>query len=493
MTLSNILLLSSLVAVASTRTIRGGQAAATARNLRNRIIGGTTAQEDRYSFAVSLQDGIGHFCGGTLISPDVVVSAAHCAGGSYDVVVGRHHHSDRDGEEIGVAKEMKHPDYDEHTTNNDYMLLFLDRPVEGDVKFASITDNFVGVSEAVTVVGWGDIDIDSDVSTLADELQEIEVYTVSNQECDDSEGLVDGWEDNYHGQITSSMLCAEHPTEKDACQGDSGGPLVKKSGRGNNEEFELVGVVSWGVGCAHNDFPGIYARVSAEYDWIKKEVCKRSSHPPTNFGCSSGNVVQEDDYISPNGSDDSVPTFEPTLSPTFAPSSEPTISPTFAPTLSPSIESDSRSNVGSSGSGIWRTVVNENFSGGFGTFKSDGQGSKYYPSAKNRSGVARIQETSSISSIDLTLHNNESIVRVNFSAYVVVFEPNDEVCLDVSIDDSEYVQQRCWSLSDISNKEWINMSADFTASDSLSIRFRCNGDSKHDDVLIDEVQVQASS
>merc|ERR1712176_1161830 len=188
-----------------------------------------------------------------------------------------------------------------------------------------------------------------------------------------------------------------------------------------------------------------------------------------------------DDSISYIISDDSVPT------------SEPTLSPTFAPTLSPSLESDSRSNLGSSGSGIWRTVVDENFSGGFGTFKSDGQGSKYYPSAKNRSGVARIQETSSISSIDLTLHNDESIVRVNFSAYVVVFEPDDEVCLDVSIDDSEYVQQRCWSLSDISNKKWVNMSTDFDAWGSLSIRFRCSGDSKHDDVLIDEVQVQASS
>jgi len=473
----------------SAKTIRGGGAAATARDLRNRIIGGTTAQEGRYSFAVSLQDRIGHFCGGTLISPDVVISAAHCAGGSYDVVVGRHHRDDRDGEEIGVVKELSHPRYDPHSTNNDYMLLFLERPVEGDVKFADVTEDFVGVSESVTVVGWGDVDIDSDVSTLADELQEVEVYTISNQDCDDSEGMVDGWEDNYNGQITSSMLCAEHPKEKDACQGDSGGPLVKKSGSGNSEDFDLVGVVSWGAGCAHDDFPGVYARISAEYDWIKKEVCNRSSYPPANFGCSGGNIVQEDESVSDNSSDDSVPTFEPTLLPTFAP----TLSPTLSPTLAPTLERSNSSKYVSSGSGIWRTVVDEDFSGGFGTFKSDGQGSKYYRSAKDRSGVARIQETSSISSIDLALNKNESIVRVNFSAYVVIFELDDEVCLDASIGGSDYVEQRCWSLGHVNNKEWTDMSADFDASGSLSIRFRCNGDSKHDDVLIDEVQVQASS
>jgi len=130
--------------------------------------------------------------------------------------------------------------------------------------------------------------IDDDVSIGADELQEVELYTISNQDCDDSEGRINGSKDDYHDQITSSMLCAEHPKQKDACQGDSGGPLIKKSGSGDNEDFELVGVVSWGVGCAQDDFPGVYARVSAEYDWIKKEVCSRSSDPPANFACGSG-------------------------------------------------------------------------------------------------------------------------------------------------------------------------------------------------------------
>jgi len=290
--LSTLVVLSTLAAVATGKTIRGGEHH---RELqRNRVIGGSEAQEDRYSFAVSLQDRMGHFCGGTLISPDTVLSAAHCGDDDYNVVVGRHDHGDRDGEVMSVKKVLKHPGYESDTTNNDYMLIFLDKPVSvNNIKFASVTDNLVRANEAVTVVGWGDMDIDLDEEELPDELREVEVYTISNNECDDSEGVIDGERDSYNGQITSSMLCAEHPKRKDACQGDSGGPLVKRSGSGSGEEFELVGVVSWGVGCAHDDFPGVYARVSAEYPWIKEEVCKRSSQPPASFRCGGGSSANQ--------------------------------------------------------------------------------------------------------------------------------------------------------------------------------------------------------
>merc|ERR1712232_1422399 len=173
-------------------------------------------------------------------------------------------------------------------------------------------------------------DIDLDEEELPDELQEVEVYTIGNKECDDSEGVIDGERDSYNGQITSSMLCAEHPKRKDACQGDSGGPLVKKSGSGSGEEFELVGVVSWGVGCAHDDFPGVYARVSAEYQWIKEEVCKRSSLPPASFSCGDGS--SDDDGI------DDPPTLSPSLAPTLLPTilaetDSLSLSPTLLPTI----------------------------------------------------------------------------------------------------------------------------------------------------------------
>jgi len=242
----------------------------------------------------------------------------------------------------------------------------------------------------------------------------------SDSECDDSEGVIDGDRDNYHGQITSSMLCAEHPKRKDACQGDSGGPLVKKSGSGSGEEFELVGVVSWGVGCAHDDFPGVYARVSAEYRWIKEEVCKRSSHPPASFGCKGGSTIQTANTPQNN-------LFE-------ADDSEP--------------ESSSASMFvsNSDSSGSWRTVIEEDFRGGFGKFRTGGEGSKHYPTAKDRSGVALIENTSTLSSNVITLNSGESRIRVDFSAYVVVFEENDKFCLDSSSGGSSYSEEICWSL-----------------------------------------------
>merc|ERR1711862_144262 len=128
---------------------------------------------------------------------------------------------------------------------------------------------------------------DDDVSASADELREADLITISNQECSKSRGKVDGSRDDYHGDITSAMLCATSPKRKDSCSGDSGGPLVKKSGSGDDEEFDLVGIVSWGIECAHDDFPGVYTRISAQYDWIKKEVCRRSSCPPASFDCSA--------------------------------------------------------------------------------------------------------------------------------------------------------------------------------------------------------------
>ena len=69
--------------------------------------------------------------------------------------------------------------------------------------------------------------------------------------------------DAYGNQITSNMICAASPG-KDSCQGDSGGPLVTQE----NDHYTLVGVVSWGYGCAMANYPGVYARVTAQMNWI---------------------------------------------------------------------------------------------------------------------------------------------------------------------------------------------------------------------------------
>ena len=87
----------------------------------------------------------------------------------------------------------------------------------------------------------------------------VEVPYVDEQTC----------EDDYTGyEITELMICAGEKG-KDSCQGDSGGPLVAYDAENSPV---LVGVVSWGIGCAYEGYPGVYARVSAFVEWISQTI-----------------------------------------------------------------------------------------------------------------------------------------------------------------------------------------------------------------------------
>jgi len=514
-----------------------------------RIINGDDAPEYKYSFAVSLADSIGHFCGGSMIAPDTVLSAAHCAGGRYDVIVGMHHVKDKNVDVVGVKKELKHPNYRASTTNNDYMLLFLDRAIDVDIEvtYVTLSDRFVGKNEPATVVGWGDTHISDKVQELAKELQEVEVYTMDNDDCDDSEGEIGGFKDNYHGQITDSMLCARHPQEKDACQGDSGGPLVIVNGDGS---FEQVGVVSWGVGCAHDDFPGVYARVSQEYEWIKEEVCNRSKFKPA-YLCGSGvnintgggsntstsSVATPDPTREPTRPPTRQPTRQPTRPPTSPPSNppvnnpSPTPDPTRKPTPEPTFKVHSAVvevvgskptasqfvNVGFTSASDneedrhWTNIESEDFHTSLGIFNQDAHiDTKFLSQRKGRLGVVRIENESTLTSGPISLLDGNTLVEVTLAAYVVVFEETDLFCLESSKDGRQWQQEKCWmvpattqgnqnpvappGIEYVPNKVWINLSAEFAwYQSSVRLRFSCFGDHKHDDVLIDKVDIRAFS
>lgn len=90
-----------------------------------RIIGGREAMKARFSYSVSLKDDWGSFCGGSLIAPDVILSAAHCAGGDYIAIIGRHDLDTNEGDEVKISSEIVHDDYDPMTTDNDFMVLIL--------------------------------------------------------------------------------------------------------------------------------------------------------------------------------------------------------------------------------------------------------------------------------------------------------------------------------------------------------------------------------
>ncbi|KAL3803199.1 hypothetical protein HJC23_003474 [Cyclotella cryptica] len=441
--------------------------------MEQRIIGGSQAGSGRYSYAVSLQDGIGHFCGGSLIARDVVLTAAHCQGGKYDVVIDRYDLTSKDGESIPMDHEVPHPKYNDKTTDNDFNLVFLSRPTNQNVVLANLNDNknSPSVGEEVYVMGWGDTTEDDYTQKLADKLMEVSVNVISNDECDKSSGEIGGWSESYHGQISDKMLCAKD-NGQDACQGDSGGPLIIKGKDGSGADDVQVGVVSWGIGCANKNFPGVYSRISGAYDWIKSEVCSKSQDPPASLCGGSG-----------GGGQDSNP--EP-------PSSNPKPPKPSPPSPSPPSSGG--------GNGKWRTVLSEDFESGYGSFRRGGRHAKLYKAAKFREGVIRIQNgkgpKSSFYSDDITL-NGESDFRVTFSFMAISMEDDDNFCLDYSTDSGKtWSEVECWSTKkdDFNNKIWEdNVTVEFSdgKADEINIKFRCNGNSNKDDVLFDKVEVEA--
>lgn len=199
-----------------------------------------------------------------------------------------------------MKRELPHPNYDSHSTDNDFMLVFLNEATTANnVDLVSLNSepSVPSLDESVTVMGWGDTDIRDHVSETSDALMHVRVNVISNEECDASEGSIDGYYDNYNDQITENMLCAKR-NERDSCQGDSGGPLVIRGGSAGSDV--QVGVVSWGIGCASEHFPGVYARVSRAYDWIESEVCNGSSFASeAGFDCNNRAASNDGMVLNP--------------------------------------------------------------------------------------------------------------------------------------------------------------------------------------------------
>ncbi|XP_074428692.1 acrosin-like [Larus michahellis] len=238
----------------------------------SRVVGGTDAQPGAWPWIVSIQDpweaGTGHICGGSLISSQWVLTAAHCFINArhismWRVVVGATRLS-RLGPEVqvrNIRRLLVHQHYNNISQSNDIALLELNHPVQCSyyTQLACVPDASLRVSELTTcyVSGWGATAARSAKS--ADVLQEAQVHLIDINLCNSSR-----W---YRGAIHSHNLCAGYPQGGiDTCQGDSGGPLVCKDK--SAEYFWLVGLTSWGRGCARARQPGIYTSTQHFYNWI---------------------------------------------------------------------------------------------------------------------------------------------------------------------------------------------------------------------------------
>lgn len=235
----------------------------------NRIIGGTDAEIEDWPWQVSLLQGGQHVCGGALVTPRWVVTAAHCFSGSkkelsrWKVVTGETYLK---GLLAGssVDRIIINGQYDAALNNYDIAMMRLYSPVSVGVKRRPVClppkDFGLLDGAMMTVTGWGYLEEDGKVSP---ELQQAPIQLIGRSKC--SAPSV------YGSAITEQMLCAGFlEGGVDACQGDSGGPLVHS----NSSKYILAGVVSWGVGCARRGKPGVYCNVEEMMNWINTVIQK---------------------------------------------------------------------------------------------------------------------------------------------------------------------------------------------------------------------------
>ncbi|XP_042219215.1 venom serine protease Bi-VSP-like [Homarus americanus] len=233
-----------------------------------RIVGGSEADKGEYPWMVMLTIDDGgplKGCGGAIISKRHVLTAAHCVNFrnlKLTATVGLH---DMKNLNTGVSKVFKvvdfiaHPDFNSDTLANDIAVLTL----EGDVNWSrrvgavclSPEKDYEGQMGVVS--GWGTLSFQG---SQPSKLQEVGVQVTNQAKCVKNylESDID---------VLDTNVCAASPG-KDACQGDSGGPLVIL----NNGIWYQMGVVSYGVGCARPDYPGVYTRVSSYVPWILDQV-----------------------------------------------------------------------------------------------------------------------------------------------------------------------------------------------------------------------------
>uniref|UniRef100_A0A1I8PNU7 Peptidase S1 domain-containing protein n=1 Tax=Stomoxys calcitrans TaxID=35570 RepID=A0A1I8PNU7_STOCA len=228
-----------------------------------RIVNGKNALIKDFPFQLSLRIRTIHICGASVLNDAWAITAAHCV---HDVELkpkmitlrmGSRYRT-KGGLIVPVTQIYNHPNYNAETMNFDVALLKVSdrsfrrndlpvKPIKLPTFSATMSDNMAAI-----VSGWGHQS--SSLHILSAELKYTTVYTVDQTACNKSLSA--------HGGITNAMFCAA-ARNTDACQGDSGGPIQRNG--------TLIGLVSWGIGCADPYYPGVYTRLSYApiRSWIK--------------------------------------------------------------------------------------------------------------------------------------------------------------------------------------------------------------------------------
>jgi secreted trypsin-like serine protease len=255
------------------------------------IVGGREALPGAWPWQVALVNRFstqaynGFFCGGTLVAPQWVLTAAHCVDGSeptlIDVLVGAHRLSEN-SRRVQADMAIVYPGYNEYGVDGDLALLHLSEPVTQTPISLFALDGITTEMDYMrgTVTGWGDMDPLSWFGEFPDALRELSMPLVDRSVCNE----------RWFLGITENLLCAGYPNMPNgACYGDSGGPLMVQDGQG---QWLQVGIVSFGVRfCVGSNRPDVFTRVATYGNWIQGCIAD-----PNSSECLGADQYEPDSY-----------------------------------------------------------------------------------------------------------------------------------------------------------------------------------------------------
>ncbi|KAK4878213.1 hypothetical protein RN001_010719 [Aquatica leii] len=212
--------------------------------LDGRIVGGEDANINDHLYVVSVEHNESHICGGCILNENMVLTAAHCTKDKkaeiFQVRAGSNH-TDTGGTVVNVKRVVQHPRFHSPSKNYDVCILELVASLTIGIKInLPLINEKVPIGAEAETVGWGR---KAENIYEVSHLQKVKIKRITNDKCNLS----------YPGRITSAMFCFFEDM-KDTCQGDSGGPLVYDN--------KLIGIVSWGIGCARPQYPGVYVNLA---------------------------------------------------------------------------------------------------------------------------------------------------------------------------------------------------------------------------------------